>query len=138
MFLPNSATMAQFLHRLSFVTVTSSLLRRPSWLPSQLAFSSAALKNLDWGWFQSKLEAETSSDDQLQALEELHLLSAKGFTEAHVLLGQAYEMGQGVDVDTAMALRLFAAASAQGSGKAKFLLGCLFMENEVTSGYVQH
>jgi TPR repeat protein len=65
--------------------------------------------------------------DYASALKELSPLAQEGKTDAQVLLGKMYMLGQGVPKNTDLAVKWFRAAADQGNAESEFFLGAMYL-----------
>lgn len=65
--------------------------------------------------------------DYATAFKESSVLAEQGNADAQLILGKMYMLGQGVAMDSDLAIKWFKAAAAQGDSEAEFFLGSLYL-----------
>ena len=61
------------------------------------------------------------------AFKEFTAVAEQGNSEAQLILGKMYMIGQGVDKDSDQAIRWYKAAADQGNADAQFFLGAMYL-----------
>ena len=65
--------------------------------------------------------------DYATAVKEFTVLAEHGNSDAQLILGKMYMMGQGVPKDSEQASKWFKAAAVQGNADAQFFLGSMYL-----------
>jgi uncharacterized protein len=65
--------------------------------------------------------------DYAIALKEFTVLAGQGNSDAQLILGKMYMMGQGVAKDSEQAIKWFKTAAVQGNADAQFFLGSIYL-----------
>jgi len=100
-----------------------------SWLRR---FSLSAFTALLCAGFSAAADLESAKrayqqKDYATAFQESTVLAGQGNSDAQVILGKMYLMGQGVIKDPDQAIKWFKASAAQGNADAQFFLGSFYL-----------